>query len=162
MRHRQEHERYKKKVRDEAATHAPKRKLHCSAAAFTCWEWAESAALGNPRPSSGADSSTYRYGEIIALDLQPFSPVQDEFTRLLNQLERRYTVPSPKFCFSHLYECVKSEVKKKIDRVPYFSFTTDVWTAEFSNDSLLRLTAHWLTDTFQKHAAVLHIQPLTE
>ena len=53
-------------------------------------------------------------------------------------------------------------MKGEIDGVAHFSFTTDVWTTNVSNDSLLSLTAHWLTDSFARKTVVLHIQLLEE
>ena len=35
----------------------------------------------------------------------------------------------------------------------YFSFTTDIW---ISHNSLLSLTAHWITNSFVKKSAVLY------
>ena len=40
----------------------------------------------------------------------------------------------------------------------FFSFTTDIWTTNVSNESLLSLTAHWITETFEQKAAMLHAQ----
>ena len=44
--------------------------------------------------------------------------------------------------------------------VQWFSFTSDIWSTEVSNDSLLSLTAHWLTESFEKKYAMLHAQSL--
>ena len=41
-----------------------------------------------------------------------------------------------------------------------YSFTTDTWSSEVSNDCLLSFTVHWLTDLFEKKEAVLYAQPL--
>lgn len=51
-------------------------------------------------------------------------------------------------------------MKKEIAGILWFSFTTDIWSTEVSNDSLLSLTAHWLTDSFERKSAVLHAQPM--
>ncbi len=104
-----------------------------------------------------------RIGEMIALDCQPFSVVQDVgFVRLLNTLEPRYSVPSRRYITETILPRIKdgvaSEVRKAIAGVQWFSFTTDIWSTEVSNDSLLSLTAHWLTDSFKPQSAVLHAQ----
>ena len=108
-----------------------------------------------------------RIGEMIALDCEPFSVVKDQgFKQLIRELEPRYTLPSRKYftecIISGMFTELKAELKKEIDDVAHFSFTTDVWTTNVSNDSLLSLTAHWLTDSFTKKTAVLHTQLLEE
>ena len=55
-----------------------------------------------------------------------------------------------------------SRVKSEIIGVTYFSFTTDVWSASAGGCSLLSLTAHWLTELFDKRSSVLHVQPLQQ
>ena len=57
---------------------------------------------------------------------------------------------------------VTSWVKKEIEAVAHFSFTTDAWSASAGNASLLSVTAHWLTENFVKKSAVLHVQPLVD
>ena len=53
-------------------------------------------------------------------------------------------------------------MKCDTEGVSHFSFTTDAWNASAGSCSLLSLTAHWLTESFVKKSAVLHIQPLEE
>ena len=43
-----------------------------------------------------------------------------------------------------------------MSNVKYFSFTTDAWSTCVSNESLLSLTAHWITDTFQQVNVMLN------
>ena len=45
--------------------------------------------------------------------------------------------------------------------VEYFSFTTDIWSTCVSNESLLSLTAHWFTDTFQHTSITLNASRIT-
>ena len=102
--------------------------------------------------------------EMIALDNQPFSVIEDPgFVRLLRVLEPRYVIPSRKYLVDKVLPTVHSDVtswvKNEIETVSYFSFTTDAWSATAGNASLLSLTAHWLTDNFLKKSAVLHVQP---
>ena len=98
---------------------------------------------------------------MMALDCQPFSIVQDDgFTRLLKTLEPRYSIPSRQYITEtivpHLKEEITSKLKIELTYVEYFSFTTDIWSTDISHDSLLSLTAHWLTDSFVRKSAVLH------
>ena len=105
--------------------------------------------------------------EMIALDNQPFSVIEDPgFIRLVSVLEPRYVIPSRKYLVDKvlptIHNDVTSWVKNEIETVSYFSFTTDAWSAAAGNASLLSLTAHWLTDNFLKKSAVLHVQPLED
>ena len=95
-----------------------------------------------------------RIGEMIALDYHPFSIVEDEgFTRLVKELEPRYTLPNRRYftenVVTKIYENLRKEVSQAVSGVEYFSFTTDVWSTCVSNESLLSLTTHWITETFQ-------------
>ena len=104
-----------------------------------------------------------RIGEMIAIDSQPFSIVEDDgFVQLLNILEPRYSVPSRRYItetiLPRIKESVESNVRAELADVKWFSFTTDIWSTEVSDDSLLSLTAHWLTDSFTRKSAVLHAQ----
>ena len=102
-----------------------------------------------------------RIGEMIALDCHPFSVVEDEgFIRLVKELEPRYTLPSRRYftenVVTKIYENLKQKVSQAVSDVEYFSFTTDVWSTCVSNESLLSLTAHWISDTFQRTNVMLN------
>ena len=102
-----------------------------------------------------------RIGEMIALDAHPFSIVEDQgFTRLIKELEPRYTLPSRRYFTENIVtkikDSLKEEVSKAVSAVEYFSFTTDIWSTCMSNKSLLSLTAHWIPDTFQHTVAMLN------
>ena len=62
-----------------------------------------------------------RIGEMIALDTHPFSIVEDQgFTRLIKELEPRYTLPSRRYftenVVTKIYESLKEEVSKAVER----------------------------------------------
>ena len=81
--------------------------------------------------------------EMIALDNQPFSLVEDiGFVRLLQVLKPRYTLPSRKYLVEIpvVHDEVMSRVKSEIKGVTQFSFTTDAWSASAGGCSLLSLT----------------------
>ena len=105
-----------------------------------------------------------RIGEMIAIDCQPFSIVEDVgFTHLLKALDSRYSLPSRKYfteTVPQIHQGITAEVKKAIAGISWFSFTTDIWSTEVSNDSLLSLTTHWLTDSFERKSAMLHASTL--
>ena len=104
-------------------------------------------------------------GEMIALDYHPFSIVDDVgFIRLLCSLEPRYmyVIPSRRYntetVMPTIYDTVKKEVEVQIADVPYMSFASDLWSTTVSVNSLMSLTAHWLTEAFDRKHAVLHAQ----
>ena len=104
---------------------------------------------------------------MIAVDSQPFSIVEDHgFSNLLKTIEPRYLLTSRKFftenILPRIHTGVKLEVHSLLSSVSFFSFTTDIWSTSVSNDSLLSLTAHWLTDSSEKRSAVLHAEPFNE
>ena len=85
--------------------------------------------------------------EMIAMDNQPFSVVEDfGFVRLLHVLEPTYHLPSRKYLVHKVlplvHDDVKTQVKTETARVSHFSFTTDGWSASGGGCSLLSLTAH--------------------
>ena len=108
-----------------------------------------------------------KIGEMIVLDLQPISVMEDEgFTALIHTLEPRYTLPSRKYftdtVLTRIHKGIVSKVEEQIANVDLFSFTTDIWSTEVSNYSMISLTAHWITDHFEKKSAVLHVQSFPE
>ncbi|XP_011409510.1 PREDICTED: zinc finger BED domain-containing protein 4-like, partial [Amphimedon queenslandica] len=108
-----------------------------------------------------------KIGEMIALDFQPFPVVSDEgFKSLLHTLEPRYTLPSRRYftdtVLTRIHQGIVSKLKQEIASAPSFSFTTDIWSTEVSDDSMISLTAHWINDCFVKKEAVLHVQSFPE
>ena len=98
-----------------------------------------------------------RIGEMMALDYQPFSIDEDVgFTRLLPC----YALPSRRYMtetiLPKLYDSIKRKVEEQLVNVAHISFTSDLWSTTLSVNSLISLTAHWLTDTFDRKRAVLH------
>ena len=106
-----------------------------------------------------------KIGEMIAVDNQPFSLVEDiGFIRLLHTLEPRYNLPSRKY-FSEtivpsMVASVHDGINIKLRNAKHFSFTTDIWSTNVSSDSLLSFTAHWITNDFQRLSAVLNVKLL--
>ena len=100
---------------------------------------------------------------MIALDYQPFSIVDDvEFTKLLHALEPRYVLPSRRYMTETVVPRICSSIKRKVEQqlvgVPHISFTSDLWSTTLSVSSLISLTAHWLTETFERKRAILHAE----
>ena len=134
------------------------------------------AAVGSPiqqaldktkkfaKDSAKAKSITNKVMEMIALDNQPFSIVEDRgFRQLIEHIEPRYSLPSRRY-FSDvslpaLYEVVATHIHKMLDSsVNDISFTTDIWSSDVSQMSMLSLTAQWIDDNFEMRRSVLHAQ----
>ena len=103
-----------------------------------------------------------KIGEVIAVDNQPFSLVEDiGFTCLLHTLEPRYKLPTWKY-FSEtvipsMVATVHDSISTKLCDINNFSFTTDIWSTNVASDSLLSFITHWITNDFQKMSAVLNV-----
>lgn len=102
-----------------------------------------------------------KVAEMICLDSQPFSIVEDQgFIRYSRAMEPRYCLPTRRYItetvIPKLKDDVTSKVKAAITGVEFFSFTTDIWSTDISHDSLISLTVHWITDCFTRKSAVLH------
>lgn len=134
------------------------------------------AAVGSPiqqaldktkkfaKDSAKAKSITSKVMEMIALDDQPFSIVEDRgFRQLMEHIEPRYSLPSRRH-FSDvslpaLQDVVATHIHKLLDsNVNDISFTTDIWSSDVSQMSMLSLTAQWIDDNFEMKRAVLHAQ----
>ena len=113
-----------------------------------------------------------KVGEMLAIDCQPISMVEDvAFRQVLKMLEPRYQCPSRKYftetIIPKIYAGMREEVLKLIHNGStasgsYINFTTDAWSSSVNDTSLLSLTAHWIDSQFKRTSAVLNAQCLTE
>ena len=93
--------------------------------------------------------------DMMALDDQPFTLVEDRgFSRLINHLEPRFTLPSRRYfsdvCLPAKYDAIAKCIHTLIDNdVKDISFTMDVWTCDVSPVSMMSLTAQWLNTDFK-------------
>ena len=115
------------------------------------------------KDSAKAKSITSKIMEMIALDDQPFSIVEDQgFRRLIHHIDPRYTVPSRKHLtqvsLPALYDTVATHIRKMLENVNDVSFTTDIWSSDVNGTSMLSLTAQWIDENFEMQRAVLHAQ----
>lgn len=108
-----------------------------------------------------------RLGEMIALDYQPMSIVEDMgFRRFVTVLEPKYNLPSRKYVTETVIQKIHSGIKEELQKlvhspgVEYYRFTTDVWCTNVASHSLLSLTDHWIDKSFQKVSAVLCVEEL--
>ena len=105
-----------------------------------------------------------RIGEMIALDIQPYSVTEDiGFQRVLKLACPNYSIPSRRY-FSekvvpNIYSKVRDKVQNMVNSAKYISLTSDVWTASTNGTPFLSLTGHWLSETFEQQMAVLRVVP---
>ena len=116
--------------------------------------------------SAEANKIQIAIGKMVALDIQPYSIVEDVgFKSLVGLLEPRYIMPSRKY-FSEkiipdMYITVRARVQSEIYEARFICLTTDTWTARHSTESFISLTAHWINENFARKYAVLHCEHFT-
>ena len=118
---------------------------------------------------SRACSIHKKLGEMIAIDSQPISIVEDPgFINFVKSLEPRYKIQNRKYFTEKVFPKMIIGVKAELDKilltpdVKHYSFTTDIWSTIVAHRCLLSLTAHWISDSFEKSSAVLHVTLLQE
>ncbi|XP_060633780.2 zinc finger BED domain-containing protein 4 [Anolis sagrei] len=98
-----------------------------------------------------AKKITSLIAEMIALDLQPFSFVDNiGFNRLLEYLQPQYSLPSPSYfsrtaipnMYDNVKEIIVSHLKEAESGVVHF--TSGIWMSNQTRE-YLTLTAHWVT-----------------
>lgn len=105
----------------------------------------------------------YAIGEMIAVDCQPYSIVEDVgFSRLMKTLKPNYQLPSRKYFSEKIVPSIHARVFEKVmatvNEAENISFTTDIWTSN-SKISFISLTAHCLNANFEQKTVVLRVMP---
>jgi hypothetical protein len=113
---------------------------------------------GHPK----AQALTKLIGEMICLDLQPYSIVEDKgFNRLLKHVCPNYTIPSRKHFSTKvvplMYETIKAKVKFELDKADFMSLTSDGWTCQHTIQSFYSLTARFLTAEYKVRNVILQV-----
>lgn len=111
--------------------------------------WGHGTLTQGGRKAAATDI-TRCIGEMIALDDQPFSVVEDTgFKRLMQMAFPRYKMPS-RTTFSRnvvpsLYRACKDRVKAQLAKAEGHTvhFTSDIWSSQSAQHAYLSLTAHW-------------------
>ena len=120
-----------------------------------------------------AQAITHAIGMMVAVDLRPYSIVENEgFRELLKILEPRYSIISRKELtnnvipelFSDLKEKIKKSLESSESRV---NFTTDMWKWEGQNREYMMVTAHWAVENgeqkrFEMKNALLEVEEFTD
>ena len=107
-----------------------------------CIERSKMLARDNPRSME----ITRLIGNMMALDNQPFSVVEDVgFKRVIRYLEPRFQIPSRTY-FSRtyipdLYKRMTHKLQEKVNAANFISFTSDGWTSTNNLDGFLSLSS---------------------
>uniref|UniRef100_H2ZZB5 BED-type domain-containing protein n=1 Tax=Latimeria chalumnae TaxID=7897 RepID=H2ZZB5_LATCH len=103
--------------------------------------------------------------EMIAMDMQPFSIVEDEgFRRLCALAVPRYNLPSQHHLSEKVLEDLREKVclhvYKEVEKTDQFVISLDIWTSK-ATDSYLGVTAHWVTEDYVRQQFILAVASLT-
>lgn len=112
---------------------------------------------------SRSKSIHFKIGEMIALDCQPFSIVEDlGFNNLLKHLKPNYKLPSRHFMsekiIPSIYSATFDYISDVIKKCKFISIDTDIWGA-LSSDSFISFTAHCVFEDFEQQVVVLRVMP---
>ena len=125
------------------------------------------------KDSIKAKAITRAIGMMIAVDLRPYSIVENEgFRELLKILEPRYPIISRKELTQTVVPEIFSDIKQKVklslegskSRV---NFTTDMWKCEGQNREYMTVTAHWAVEndeqkSFEIKNALLEVEEFSD
>lgn len=109
--------------------------------------------------------------EMVALDLQPYSFVEDRgFKALMNEAVPGYNLPSrtklSRVLVPRLYDDTRARVKAELrkafeDGTSTLAFTSDIWSSR-ANESFISLTCHFVTVSFEMKRFTLNTRHLPE
>lgn len=113
--------------------------------------------------SPEAKQLTNAIGRMLALDLQPFQMVENiGFRHVMSLAAPRYVIPSRRYfaetVLDELFREMQDKIRASLQDAKDVSFTVDLWTAPFTTQSFMSLTAHWITSQFERMCAVLHCE----
>ncbi|XP_073470722.1 zinc finger BED domain-containing protein 4-like [Aquarana catesbeiana] len=104
--------------------------------------------------------------KMIALDLQPFSVVDDKgFRSFVKALDPSYVLPNRKTLsgslLPQLYDSIKAELMVKVSNASAVCLTTDCWTSR-TTTSFMAVTCHYIDDNFKLSSSLLDCFSFTE
>ncbi|XP_053548615.1 zinc finger BED domain-containing protein 4-like [Bombina bombina] len=104
--------------------------------------------------------------KMIALDLQPFSIVNDKgFRNFLKAIDPSYIFPNRKtlsaIVLPQLYDRIKAELMVKVSNASAVCLTTDCWTSQ-TNTSFMAVTCHYIDDNFKLVSSLLDCFSVTD
>ena len=117
-----------------------------------CLEWTRPYPIDHPV----AQRITRFIAEMMALDCQPFSVVEDQgFVRLLNHLQPHYQLPGRKYFSSTMIPQLYDSCKKTVQKI------IDIWSSR-GHDSVISFTAHFITDKYTRDHCLLQASKFNE
>ena len=108
-----------------------------------------------------AQLATKYLAEMIATVLQPYSIVENNgFVRYSRNLEPRHVLPSRRSLseciIPDIHDKVKESVKKSVLAAKKSSFTTATWTETSTTKAFIGVSAHWVSNDWERKFAVLN------
>nr|XP_014348837.1 PREDICTED: zinc finger BED domain-containing protein 4-like [Latimeria chalumnae] len=118
-----------------------------------------------PQDHPQAKAVTRRLMEMIAIDMHPFSIVEDEgFRRFCALTVPRYNLPSRRHMSEKVLEDLNEKIHlhmyKEVEKTNQFVISLDTWTSK-AIDSYLGVIAHWVTEDYVRQQFVLAVASLT-
>ena len=104
---------------------------------------------------------SYRIAEMMAVDLQPFSLVEDPgFCRLMREADPQYIIPSRRYfsdvLIPQIHTKITSLVSQLLKSTQLISVTTDIWSSGHCHHSFMSLVAHFIvSESFEKKSLML-------
>lgn len=103
----------------------------------------------------------YAIAQMIAVDNQPYSFVEDEgFRNLMLKAQPQYKVPCREYfkqtIIPKMYAQCKEEVESMLLPSECLSITSDMWTNSVNKDSFISFTAHWIDNDYNYKHIVLN------
>lgn len=111
--------------------------------------------------SENAKSIDMAIAKMIAVDMEPYHVVEKpRFIELVQTLEKRYRMPSRKYfterVIPDMFDNVSSKLRDIVADACSVAFSCDTWTTDNTTESYFGLTAHWLSESFQRNSYVLN------
>ncbi|CAG8492855.1 2695_t:CDS:2, partial [Gigaspora rosea] len=102
----------------------------------------------------------------IVSRVQPIYLVEiDDFKLLIKSFDSRFKMPCVNTIKTIIFDSYTSAVKQIIDLIletsDTVSLTFDIWSSR-AHDSYIRITCHWLTESFELHKIILEIGELDD
>lgn len=104
-------------------------------------------------------------GQMIALDCQPISIVEDEgFNELMKRVKPNYKLPSRSYMSEKVIPCMYSTslnfLCDVVAKCSAISFSTDIWST--GKNMFISLTGHCVYPNFDQQAVLLHTAPFLD
>ena len=100
----------------------------------------------------------------LAKDVQPYHTVERQgFKSMVSKLNPKYNLPSRKHFrekeIPSLYASVKSDISSELEKMTFYSATTDLWTSRAAHP-YLSYTIHFVNENWELQSFCLETVPL--